>query len=208
MNGIDHIYYINLDYRSDRRLQMEDWLEESHVPSEKITRISAIPTPGRGHIGATLSHCKALETFLSSSFNTCVIFEDDFIPLDLSTFWQNFQKLKDQKVDYDIVVGSYNFLECNDTQYDFLKKVKKSYTASAYVITRNFAQKLLENFKEAVQKCVETENRTGQKADEYCLDVYWEKLMPMSKWYCFYPRIGIQRESYSDIQGHITNYNA
>lgn len=206
MNVIEHIYYINLDYRSDRRLQMEDWLEESGVPPEKVTRIPGIPTPGNGILGCTMGHIKAVETFLESNYNTCIIFEDDYTPLNISTFWQNFEKLKD--VDYDLVMGSYNKLEYEDSPYDFLKRVKYSFTASAYLITRIFAPKLLEVFKEGLQKKIEKEAITHKKEDEFSNDVYWMKLMPVSKWYCFYPRLGIQRESYSDIQGHITCYNA
>jgi GR25 family glycosyltransferase involved in LPS biosynthesis len=208
MNTIDHVYYINLDYRTDRRLQFEDWIEESGFPSQKVTRISGTPTPGNGILGCTMGHIKAIETFLVSNHTNCIIFEDDYVPLDVHTFWKNFQKLKDYNIDYNIVMGSYNVLDYNDTDYEFLKKVNSSLTASAYLITREFAPKLLETFKEGLQKKIEMESITHRKADEYSNDVYWQKLMPISKWYCFYPRIGIQRESYSDIQGHITAYNA
>lgn len=208
MDTIDHVYYINLDYRTDRRLQFEDWIEESGFPSEKVTRISGIPTPGNGILGCTMGHIKAIETFLESTHTNCIIFEDDYVPLDINTFWQNFQKLREYNIDYDLVMGSYNVLDYKNTDYDFLKKVNSSLTASAYLITRNFAPKLLEIFKEGLQKKIERESITHRKADEFSNDVYWQKLMPISNWYCFYPRIGIQRESYSDIQGHITSYNA
>jgi hypothetical protein len=208
MNTIDHIYYINLDYRTDRRLHFEEWIEESGVPMEKVTRISAISTPGNGALGCIMSHIKTLETFLNSNHNTCLIFEDDYVPIDTKTFWDNFKKLKDYNVDYDLIMGSYNVLEYDDTQYDFLKHVKKSFTTSSYITKRDFIPKLLENYKDCLQKKIEKETITHTKADEFSLDVYWQKLMPISKWYCFYPRIGIQRESYSDIQGHITAYNA
>jgi GR25 family glycosyltransferase involved in LPS biosynthesis len=208
MDTIDHVYYINLDYRSDRRLKFEDWIEESGFPKEKVTRISGIPTPGNGILGCTMGHIRAIKTFLESSFKNCIIFEDDYVPLDIPTFWQNFQKLKDSNLDYDLVMGSYNVLEYDDTQFDFIKRVKASLTASAYLITRDFAPKLIEVLKEGLQKKVEREAIIHRKADEFSNDVYWQKLMPLSNWYCFYPRIGIQRESYSDIQGHVTAYNA
>jgi GR25 family glycosyltransferase involved in LPS biosynthesis len=107
MNTIDHIYYINLDYRTDRRLQFEEWIEESGFPTEKVTRISAVATPGKGIIGCTLSHIKTLEIFLESKNNNCIIFEDDFIPLDIKSFWNNFQLIEDINLDYDIVLARY-----------------------------------------------------------------------------------------------------
>jgi hypothetical protein len=208
MNTIDHVYYINLDYRSDRRLQFEDWIEESGFPAKKVTRVSATSVPGRGHIGCLLSHIKTLEEFLKLGHNNCLVLEDDYIPVDIKTFWNNFEALEKSKIEYDIVMCAYNVLEYEEGPVDYLKKVKSSFTSSGYLITKSFAPILIENFKEAVHKCIEQENVTKQKANEYCLDVYWQKLMPLSKWYCFYPRIGIQRESYSDIQGHVTAYNA
>lgn len=208
MNTIDHIYYINLDYRTDRRLQFEDWLQESGFPEDKVTRISAIQINGRGHLGAALSHCKALQTFLASSHKNCIIFEDDFVPIDLNTFWNNFKLLHDSNISYDLIMCSYNVLNYEEGPVNFLKKVVESFTASGYLITREFAPKLLENFKEAAENIVKVENETRKKADDFCLDVHWMKLMPISNWYCFFPRIGKQAASYSDIQGHYTDYNA
>jgi GR25 family glycosyltransferase involved in LPS biosynthesis len=208
MDFIDQIYYINLDYRVDRKLQIEDWLEESNFPMNKVTRITAISTPGNGVLGCALSHIKTLEEFLSSSYNTCLILEDDYVPNDIKSFWSNFQKLKESNIKYDIVLCSYNLLDYDEGPCEFLKKVNKSFTTSSYLINRNFAPKLLENLKEGVQKKTNKEAITKKKEDEFSLDVYWQKLMPLSDWYCFYPRIGKQSESYSDIQGHYTNYHA
>lgn len=208
MDIIDHVYYINLDHRHDRRLQFEDWLEESGFPLEKVTRISAVYTPNNGVLGCALSHVKTLETFLSSSNANCLVLEDDYIPLELQSFWENFKKIKENNIEYDIIMGSYNNLEYEDTALPFLKKVIKSLTTSSYLITREFAPKLIENLKEGIRKKIEMENITRKKEDQFSLDIYWQKLMPLSKWYCFYPRIGKQYGSYSDIQGHYTDYSA
>lgn len=201
------VYYINLDYRIDRNGQMLEWLEESDVPEDKIQRISAVQTPGRGHLGCLLSHIKTLETFLSTSHQTCMVLEDDYQPIELSTFWSKIQDLFDSKKDFDLVMLAYNVLESTPTDIEFIHHVQKSFTSSGYILTRKFAPKLLENFKEAASKLVEQETRTNQKANEYCLDVYWQKLMPISRWYCFYPRLGKQRESFSDIERVYTNHS-
>lgn len=205
---VDHVYYINLDYRTDRRLQFEDWIEESKFPLEKVTRVSAVHVPGRGHLGCTLSHIKTLELFLQSNHKVCLILEDDYIPINIKTFWENFNKLEDYHIDFDLIMCAYNNLECDSGPAEFLKKVKASFTSSGYLITKSFAPILLQNLYEAAKLCDEKENETLVKADEFCIDVYWTKLMPISKWYCFFPRIGKQSASYSDVQGHYTEYNA
>lgn len=208
MNSIDQVYYINLDYRNDRRLQFEDWLSESGFPEEKCSRISAIYTPGRGHVGATLSHIKTLETFLASPHKLCCIFEDDYQPVDSQSFWKSIQTVFDTNIPFDVLLLSYNVLESADTEWPFLKRVRRTFTASGYVIGREFAAILLQNMREAYQLCMQYEENFKTKANEYCLDVYWMKLMPDYKWYCIYPRIGVQRASYSDIEHVYANYNA
>jgi GR25 family glycosyltransferase involved in LPS biosynthesis len=175
---------------------------------EKVTRISAVSTPNNGVLGCALSHVKTLEIFLSSNNNNSLILEDDYVPVEITTFWENFKKIKEYTIDYDIIMGSYNNLEYEDTHLPFLKKVMKSLTTSSYLITRDFAPKLIENLKEGITKKIEMEKISRKKEDDYSLDVYWQKLMPTSKWYCFYPRIGKQSASFSDIQGHYTEYNA
>ncbi len=42
---------------------------------------------------------------------------------------------------------------------------------------------------------------------EYLADVYWCKLMPLHKWYAFYPKLGHQRPSFSDIEQSFSDYN-
>jgi GR25 family glycosyltransferase involved in LPS biosynthesis len=208
MDTISHIYYINLDYRTDRRVQMEDWLEETGVPSEKITRISAVHTPESGYFGCALSHIKALEEFLTSSHKNCIIFEDDYMPIDSKTYWDTYSKLEEFNISYDIIMCAYNQLESEETTVPWLRKVNKSFTTSGYLITREFAPKLIENLKEGYGHLIDQSQKTNKIDHAYVLDVYWQKLMTTSKWYCFYPRIGKQREGYSDIQQRCVDYMA
>jgi hypothetical protein len=206
MDSIPQVYYINLDYRTDRQLQFMDWIEESGFPTENVCRISATHTPGQGHIGAGLSHIKAIQAFLESPHNICIIFEDDYTPLDPTTFWKTIQKPFDDKLSFDMILCAYNELQYDSAPVDYLKKALFSYTASGYILTRHFAPFLLETFKDAVRNIVREETITKRKADTYCIDVHWAPLLKQSNTYCFFPRIGKQRDSYSDIQNHYTTY--
>ena len=206
MQHIDTVYYINLAHRTDRTEQFKSWLAETNVPAQKVQRIDAVYIPGRGHLGATASHIKALEEFIISGAEMCCIYEDDYAPIDIQSYWSSVQQVFDNKVEFDIVLLAYNFLKSTPTQYPFLEKVSKSYTASGYILTRTFAPRLLENFKDAFRLAVDEESKTRRKTHNYCLDVYWAELMPTSKWYVLKPRIGKQIESYSDIEGLMTNH--
>jgi len=207
MNTIDILYYINLDYRIDRNEQFKSWIEESGFPEEKVERISAIYTPGKGHIGCIQSHIKTLKTFLSSPHKNCIIFEDDFIPLDIPTFWNKFETFFNDKIPYDVVMCSYNQEVITDGPTSYLKKLHHSFTASGYLLTKEFARKLYDEVKDLPNLALEEERQTGKKTHEYTYDVYWCKLMPFNNWYCFYPRIGIQAPSYSDLEQCFTEYN-
>lgn len=208
MDTIDHIYYINLDYRTDRRAHFENWLSETNVPADKVTRIAGIHTPGAGHRGCFLTHILALEQFLDSPHDNCLIFEDDFNPLDKDTFWDSFQTLASSRIEYDVVLCAYNLLQSEDTDFPWLKRVRFSYTASGYLITRAFAPTLRKLWEDSFLKLDEYESINRKKADHLMHDVVWMELMKSSRFYCVYPRLGKQIDSYSDLQCHVTSYDA
>jgi GR25 family glycosyltransferase involved in LPS biosynthesis len=201
------LYYINLDYRIDRNTDILDWLDESGFPEHKIHRISAVYTAGRGHIGCLLSHIKVMEEFLKTSEQYAIVLEDDFTPTNASTIWSSIERVFNDKIPFDMIMLSYNVLESEPLEgVSYLHKVRSSLTSSGYILTREFAQKLLKNFQEAIELLIEEENHTKQKTKHYCLDQHWQKLMPTSRWYCFYPRLGRQSESFSDIEGKMTQH--
>jgi GR25 family glycosyltransferase involved in LPS biosynthesis len=208
MDKVDILYYINLDYRTDRKLEFLDWIEESGFPEEKVERIQAVATPGRGHVGCLLSHIKVLDTFLESSHKICMLFEDDYQPLKVEEFLSDIGRIFDSSVDFDIVMLSYNELKSDETEIPFLHKVNHSFTASGFIITRTFAKILKDFWESGIKLLLQEEELTKRKCDKYMNDVYWMELMPVSKWFCYYPRLGIQRPSFSDLQMHHTAYNA
>ena len=85
MNKIDHLYYINLDKRTDRNV---------HVLSNVIpffdcvggyTRVSGVDMTHencrhRRAIGCAKSHLHVYETFMRSEHNMVLVVEDDFTP--------------------------------------------------------------------------------------------------------------------------------
>lgn len=69
MDFVNIVYYINLDYRFDNFLK---WILKSGFPLNKTHRISALYND-KGYIGCTMSHIKALETFINSNHKNCII---------------------------------------------------------------------------------------------------------------------------------------
>ena len=214
MDKIDAIYYINLDHREDRNREFLECMSDLDVPVEKIQRISAIYNRDMGALGCTRSHIKAIETFLESGLKTCLVCEDDFQYKNKDTFWSDIKRVFDTNVEFDILQLSYNpntytnmvVYKSRDTIYPFLKKAEVTITASGYIITRNFAPTLLENFKESSNNLAMC-NGLYSCIHTYSLDQYWNILKPKSNWYIIYPPIGYQRSSYSDILNQHVTYN-
>ena len=208
MDKVDSIFIINLEHRTDRLGRCMNWLLDSGVPESKVTRVNALYTPGRGHIGCIISHIRAIEMFIQSGGEFGLILEDDFSPTDIPTFWSNYTKLFASGLKFDCVLASYNAETIEDAppEVPFLKRLRSTMTASAYCLTRDYAKVVHHCFLEALYLAQCEETYTSRKTHSYMHDVYWHKLMKEDNWYCFYPRIGYQVESYSDIQEHVTNY--
>jgi glycosyl transferase family 25 len=207
MENIDCVYYINLDHRTDRKAAFEREMERLGVPPEKLVRVPGIYNKDFGILGCGLSHKKALETFVASPHKTCLIFEDDFqFTLDMNYVRYLLRSIFDEKVPFDLVMIAGKFFSTQPTQWPFLQKVLDGQTASGFLLTREFAPKLIQCLTESTRLLDEWHTKTGEKKHEYCNDIYWKQLQPISNWYCTHPKTGIQRESYSDNEYRVTNY--
>ena len=207
---VDLIYYINLDSREDRKTEFLEEMRRMGVPSDKITRISAVNKPGQGDWGCSLSHLIAVEQFIDTGLTNCIIFEDDFVfREDLQNINAGFREVFDGADPFDIVMLSANEVDTVATpKYKLLKKVNEAQTASGYIVNKHYAPILLQNYREGA-KLIE-KSYEGGKSDTlqgpFCVDQYWKRLQPQSNWFVFSPKLGAQRESHSDIQGGVVNY--
>lgn len=199
MDHIDCVYYINLDHRTDRRVQIEAELDKLEVPEAKRVRIPGIPKPGFGILGCGLAHKKTIETFLASPHKVCLILEDDFqFTLDMDYVKFLLEALFTEKITFDCIMLAGMVQLVAPTSYPFLKKVFDVHTASAYIITKEFAPILLESYTESTKLLEETYLNTGKKIISYHNDIWWKRYQPYYDWFIFYPRLGEQRESFSD----------
>ena len=201
MQHIDAILYINLEHRVDRNCHILEELSKLCKDSSKIHRIDAIYHE-KGAIGCGLSHIKALQCAQSHpEWKSVLIVEDDF------TFKSNvnidYMISELYQCNFDIGLPSYNHFELKytDTSYGTIKKVLYSQTTSAYIIKQHYIPNLIQNMTDAVVSM----QLHGVK-HENSIDIYWNKLQQTGDWYCIFPAIGYQYNSYSDIQHSITNY--
>lgn len=200
-NHFDIIYYINLEHRTDRKEHVLAELDKTGIDVSKVHRIDAVYMPDFGILGCGKSHIKAMEAFLQTpdDVQNCLILEDDFI---LKSEIDNLDRFFQMNIEYDVLMISGNVLDCQKTNLPFLNKVYDAQCASGYCITKQYAPKLLENFKESVMLL----EAKGYKEHDISCDIYWKKLQKVDKWYAMNPMIAEQMMSYSDIEKKTVYY--
>lgn len=206
---IDIIYYINLDHRNDRNEQFLNEMRKMQVPDDKIVRISAVNKPDKGALGCGFSHLNTLDMFISSKHQNCIIFEDDFMFVQgVDTINHQFQRLFNQQIPFDICMLSCREVELDNTPFDFIHKVIHGHTTSGFILDKRFASTLFDNFLQCVHLLEQSyEYGTNPEIQYYFnIDQYWCKIQPLHNWYVFFPKLGVQRESYSDIIKENVNY--
>lgn len=205
---IDGIVYINLDYRTDRKVSILSTIEKAGFNMEKVHRIDAVLNEMCGHIGCGMSHIKALEYAKQQKWNCTLVLEDDFIFKESKDNIQStIDKLKDIKWDCVLLAKGHNNLI--DSDYSFLKRVKYCTTTSGYIVKKDYYDKIIDNFKESVkimnlqfeehkQKCL-NENKPVTKLNYVtAIDQYWKKLQKTDVFYLCDPVLGEQICGYSD----------
>ena len=207
MEYIDTFYYCNLEHRPDRKIEFLEEMNKLGIPAEKIHRIESVYTPAFGALGCGKSQILALKHFLESGKEICAIFEDDFMFTESKDTIHNIlTQFFEKRVYFDCLMLGGNILQAVPTELPYLKKVYDGQCCSSYVVTRQFASLLLKLWEEAIHLQEEYTLQNKKVYHFYCIDIAWKQLQPTHHWFIVEPKFGLQRESYSDIEKKITNY--
>jgi len=207
MDQIDVFYIINLKKRTDRLEQIVGELDKMEIPHKKIIRIEAIEEK-IGVLGCSKSHALAVEHFISTGKNRCMIFEDDFefteSRLKVSEIlWGIFNSTFHSKLIIDCLMlsGVGNCVSPNENTNTIASKVYFASSPSCYIITKEYAPCLLNNLKEGAAKQEKWINAFGESENIFNLDIYWVFEQMNNSYYITEPKLGRQRDSPSDIKG-------
>jgi len=196
MEHIAAVVYINLDYRKDRKFEMEQELTRMGIKAQRFPAIQNAV----GLVGCLQSHLAVLELAKKNKYKNILILEDDFqfiVPKEI--LYSELTKFFEENNSYDVLMLGYNLLNYAPFRRNVLK-VLEAQTASAYIVHESFYDTLIECYKRALPMFISTNMHI------YANDQVWKSLQPKSNWYALILRIGIQRESYSDTTGKIENY--
>ena len=190
---IDHVFYINLNRRPDRRKEMEDQLKKYNIDAERFEAIDR-PEPTKGIVGCTMSHMETLKLAKLRNYQTVLILEDDFeFQVSPTQLRKQIYEIFENNVRFDVCMLGYKLEEKGESKYPFLIRSFRTQSASAYIITRDFYQTVIDLFEWAIPLLDETGEHWT-----YANDQIWNYLQPNSNWYCLTPRVGKQRDGYSD----------
>jgi len=206
MNTIDILFYINLRHRQDRDAHLRNQLSQTSLDPSKIHRIEAVYDANFGALGCARSHCAAIERFCGSEASNRygLILEDDFMFTESQEIVHDLltRVFTEDRVHFDVLMIASNTYRESPTPYTYLTRIQEAQTASGYIVNRDYAPILLQNFKESVALL----GSAGHAVHEFCLDQHWKRLQPNSRWYCLRPKIGKQCVSFSDIEKILVNY--
>jgi GR25 family glycosyltransferase involved in LPS biosynthesis len=194
---MEHVVYINLAHREDRRKHIEDQLQRWGVP---YTRMNAIHHVA-GYIGCTQSHIQCLEYAISKGWDHVCIVEDDMYITDVPLFKQTLSTFLNSNVPWDVLLLGGN-VGPPYLRVEGARRVMNAQTTTAYVVKKHYYEILLENFKRGLQLCLAYHHK------DYRIDMYWKRLQRKDLWYILDPLIVIQKEGYSDIEQTQTNYQS
>jgi len=199
---IDKIYYINLEHRTDRKKSIVSELKSFDITNYE--RFNAIKHE-KGYIGCSKSHLECIKNAKNNGYKNVLILEDDFVfVVDKNTFEDSIVQLFEQtQGDFDVCMLSYNPIKTKVIpEYPFLLKVINAQTASGYLVQSHYYDALINVWENAL---VIMENNGTEKI--YTCDQSWKVLQKKDNWVCFKNKLGIQKESYSDLEKKTVNYH-
>ena len=192
---IDRIFYINLEKRTDRRIEFEQQMREFGFAGDQYERLDAHYTPNLGIVGCGYSHLSVLKLAKARGYKNVLIFEDDFVflvsPDEFRSRIAHF--FETVRANYDVCMLAYNLHESAPGPSPDIGRVLYAQTASAYIVNCAYFDTLISLYEWAIPELA----MTG-KHWIYANDVIWRELQRQDRWYFLDPRIGKQRPGYSD----------
>ena len=194
---MEHVLYINLSHRKDRRDHIEQQLVRWGVSYERFNAVHHM----LGHIGCTQSHIRCLELAIEREWDHVCIVEDDMYIVDVPLFRQTLSTFLASSTPWDVLLLGGNvgppYIKVSGA-----RRVMNAQTTTAYVVQKHYYATLLDNFKRGLQLCL------SYHLSQYRIDMYWKRLQRNDQWYILDPLTVIQKDGYSDIEKVYTNYQS
>lgn len=214
MEGVDVIYYINLERSNERRTEIETILSDSafrNIPKhrinatdgksptemyEKLGEYTKQPNTSDYEYACLISHLDAIKEFNNSEYKIALILEDD-ASLEFKKYWRKSinEVIKNAPRDWEVITLYHNCpydKNFNDNEYETHAYKKYGY-ALAYVINKNGANKFISSH-------IKNNKYDLINTPEHIADVY---LYEHIKTYVYkYPFFVMRSNNDSEIHNH------
>lgn len=202
MKQIDHVFYVNLEKRKDRK----EHIEKNVLPfigfeKEKISRFPAVDmtsekTRSRRGAGCSLSHLKCWKIAEEKGFDFIMMVEDDFeLTVNKEEFTKTIDRLFEQIPDFVVCNLGYNntlpLVPIEDTSFFKCASIQ---TTSCYIAKVDFLKQISSTIKEATGRLLNNESYHNNAIDQV-----WKRFQTNDGWVVS-KRLGRQKGSYSDIE--------
>lgn len=198
IHDIKHAFYINLEFRTDRKIHVEEQLK---IIGIEANRFNAIKLPN-GALGCSMSHLKCLEIAKENNWDHILIVEDDIKFLNPELFKEQINKFLNLHSDWDVVLIAGNNVPPHEIIDDTCVKVAQCQTTTGYIVKSHYYNTLIDNIRNGITNLI----KEPRQHVLYAIDKFWFKLQQKDNWYLITPLTVTQREDYSDIEKRPTNY--
>jgi GR25 family glycosyltransferase involved in LPS biosynthesis len=224
LDGIDIIYYINLERSKERREQMEKMFTNPMFLGKPIKRIEAVDGKDPNEkvfdklvlnqtrntkleYACLLSHLTAIRTFAESSlYENALIFEDD-ITLEFKKFCRKSLRviIDEAPPDWEIIQLCYITGGVLRADYTLNNYKQNRYggiaSMAAYIINKKAAKKLIDEMYDPVSNKYTLLNYHTHEADHYLYKVL--KTYTYRYPYFIYPTVNTSTLHPEDLNSHI-----
>ena len=193
-----NVFYINLNSRTDRKLLVENELNELEWKYERFPAIEKED----GRLGCSMSHLRVLMTAKERNLDHVIILEDDIHFKKPRFFNEHLKKAITHDFDVLLIAGNIR-PPITPTNNPNLFRVQKSYTTTGYIVKKHYYDKLIHNYKMGILQLMKNPEQMGR----YEIDVFWDTLQQEDNWFIIMPRTVTQLVDYSDILKKDINYD-
>lgn len=221
LDGIESIYWINLERSKDRQIKMESLFQDPVFFGKPIQRIEAIDGQldtvydkldiktrrnTKLEYACLLSHLKAINTFSQSTYETGLIFEDD-VTLEFKKYWRYSLReiIKNAPADWEIIQLCYITSGTLQSDYTLNNYERNRYggiaSMAAYIINKKAANKFMNETYDNYSEKYKLRDYHTHEADHYlykCLRTYTYKYP-----YFIYPTENTSTLHPEDLSSHI-----
>ena len=201
MELLQHILYINLGYRTDRKEHCIAEFQKLGIPESGIERFPAIQAK-TGSVGCTMSHIKCLEIAKQRNCDHVFICEDDIEFTNPELFMKQLTQFSNQKIEWDVLIVGGNTIPPFQPITDFCVRVYNVQTTTGYIVKKGYYDRLISNFKEGLLKLM----REPERHKEFAIDIYWKQLQQKDQWLILVPLTVCQYYDFSDIEEKVVDY--